>query len=105
MGDSVFVSYARLDQDFVLQLAQALKEQGVSIWIDQWDIPVGANWNRSIDDAIRNSNKFLIVLSAGGDRFGKHRSWRRAAARVGTAQRDSARTLSAVRDSASIAGN
>ena len=47
MGESVFVSYARLDQDFVLQLAQALKEQGVSIWIDQWDIPLGANWNRS----------------------------------------------------------
>ena len=63
MGDSVFVSYARLDQDFVLQLAQALKERGVSIWIDQWDIPAGANWDRSIDDAIRNSNKFLIVLS------------------------------------------
>ena len=63
MGDSVFVSYARLDQDFVLQLAQALKEHGVSIWIDQWNIPAGADWNRSIDDAIRNSNQFLIVLS------------------------------------------
>jgi hypothetical protein len=63
MNDSVFVSYARLDQDFVLQLAQALKERGVSIWIDQWEIPVGANWDRSIDDAIRNSKKFLIVLS------------------------------------------
>jgi hypothetical protein len=63
MNDSVFVSYARLDQDFVLQLAQALKERGVSIWIDQWDIPLGANWDRCIDDAIRNSNKFLIVLS------------------------------------------
>lgn len=63
MGDSVFVSYARLDHDFVLQLAQALKEHGVSIWIDQWDIPLGADWDRSIDDAIRTSNQFLIVLS------------------------------------------
>jgi TIR domain len=61
--DSVFISYARLDQDFVLQLAQALKERGLSVWVDKWNISVGADWNRAIDDAIRNCKRFLIVLS------------------------------------------
>jgi hypothetical protein len=43
VSDSVFISYARLDQDCVLQLAQALKERGVPVWIDKWNIPVGAD--------------------------------------------------------------
>lgn len=63
MSDSVFISYARLDQDYVLQLAQALKERGVPVWIDKWNIPVGADWSRAIDVAIRDCTRFLIVLS------------------------------------------
>lgn len=63
MSDSVFICYARLDQDFVIQLAQALKERGISVWIDQWNIPPGADWDRTIDEAIRDSARFLIVLS------------------------------------------
>lgn len=63
MSHNVFISYARLDQDYVLQLAQALKERGIPVWIDSWNIPVGADWSQAIDDAIRDCNRFLIVLS------------------------------------------
>ncbi len=63
MNNLVFISYARLDQDFVLQLAQALQERRVSVWIDQWNIPTGADWDRAIDNAIRDCEQFLIVLS------------------------------------------
>ena len=61
--DGVFVCYARKDEEFVLRLAGNLKRNGVSIWLDQWDIAAGADWDRSIDDAIYECSKFIIVLS------------------------------------------
>ena len=62
-GDGVFVCYARKDEQFVLRLAENLKRNGVSIWLDQWDIPPGADWDRSIDDAIYDCRKLIIILS------------------------------------------
>ncbi len=63
MSDHVFVCYAREDDRFVLQLGENLKGRGVPVWLDQWDIPPGSDWDRSIDDAIYDCAKFIIVLS------------------------------------------
>jgi hypothetical protein len=62
MGDYVFISYAREDHDFVLKLATELKDQGISVWLDQWDIPAGADWDQSIDSALHDCSQFLIIL-------------------------------------------
>jgi len=63
MGDHVFICYARQDQEFVLKLAANLKERGVPVWLDQWDIPASADWDLTIDDALYDCARFLIVLS------------------------------------------
>lgn len=63
MSDRIFICYAREDESFVLPLATILKDRGVRIWLDQWDIPSAANWTRSIDNAIRDCAKFIVVLS------------------------------------------
>ena len=63
MSGHVFVCYAREDEAFVLRLARALKSRGARIWIDQWDIPKTADWDRAIDDALGGCSRFLIVLS------------------------------------------
>ena len=63
MGNHVFICYARKDQSFVLRLAAKLKVRGVPVWLDQWDIPPGADWDQSIDSALHNCAQFLIVLS------------------------------------------
>jgi TIR domain/Elongation factor Tu GTP binding domain len=63
MAGHVFVCYARKDEDFVLRLGRALKARGVDVWIDQWDIPKSADWDRTIDEAVINCGHFLIVLS------------------------------------------
>jgi formylglycine-generating enzyme required for sulfatase activity len=60
----VFICYAREDQDFVLKLAGDLKGRGVPVWLDQWDIPRGRNWDLSIMRAIKNCATLLIVLSS-----------------------------------------
>jgi hypothetical protein len=61
--DRVFISYAREDEAFVLRLASALKGHGIPVWLDQWDIPPGADWDRTIDRALRESGKVIAVLS------------------------------------------
>jgi formylglycine-generating enzyme required for sulfatase activity len=63
MGDHVFICYAREDQDFVLKLAANLKERGVPVWLDKWDIPASADWDVTIDNALHDCAQFLIVLS------------------------------------------
>jgi len=59
----VFICYSRKDQDFVLSFARRLTENGEPIWIDQWSIPPGANWNREIDNALYGCTHFIIILS------------------------------------------
>lgn len=58
-----FVSYARDDQEFVLRLATALKERGFLIWVDQWNIPAGADWDKCIDHALRDCGRVVVILS------------------------------------------
>ena len=63
MSGHTFVCYAREDEDFVLKLASKLKSRGARVWVDKQDIPAAADWDRSIDQAIKDSGHFLIVLS------------------------------------------
>jgi len=59
----LFVCYSRKDESFTLEIAQNLKDKGVDIWIDQWNIPFGSDWDRSIDDALCQCSALMIILS------------------------------------------
>jgi hypothetical protein len=63
MGGHIFICYAREDAGFVLRLAASLQARGVPIWLDQWNITGGADWDHSIDSALHDCAQFLIVLS------------------------------------------
>ncbi|MFZ2470332.1 MAG: TIR domain-containing protein [Methanothrix sp.] len=63
MNFHVFICYSRKDEGFVLKLATNLKNRGVPVWLDQWDIPTGANWDRTIETALNDSNRLLLILS------------------------------------------
>jgi len=63
MNKCVFVCYAREDEKFALGLAANLKKRGVLVWLDQWNISSSSDWDRAIDDALRDSSHLLIVLS------------------------------------------
>lgn len=58
-----FVSYARSDAAFVLKLAQQLRAQGCTVWVDQLDIPKGARWDEAVEAALRASACLMVVLS------------------------------------------
>ena len=63
MADHVFISYDHDDQDFVLPLAERLRERGVEVWIDQREIGYGMDWDLTIEKALYGCAWFLIVLS------------------------------------------
>lgn len=59
----IFISYARVDKDFVLRFAKDLRAAGAAIWVDQLDIPPGAPWDSAVEAALKDCPVFLIVLS------------------------------------------
>jgi TIR domain len=60
---TAFFSYSREDSQFVLRLAEDLKTAGANVWLDQLDITPGQRWARSVQDALTNCPRVLVVLS------------------------------------------
>jgi TolB-like protein/tetratricopeptide (TPR) repeat protein len=58
----VFISYKREDYARVKPLADALTADGLQVWWDM-EIPGGAGWRQTIEDALRNAKCVLVVWS------------------------------------------
>lgn len=63
MSSEIFISYAREDKEIVRHIYDKLKAAGLDPWLDVENILPGANWQRSINQAIRESNIFIAILS------------------------------------------
>lgn len=64
MGSSdVFVSYAREDESFVVQLVEFLKAAGVTVWFDREQLSPGLRWEEVVEREIRDVRAFLTCLS------------------------------------------
>ena len=61
--DTTFFSYSRADSEFVLKLAQDLRLRGANLWLDQTDIIPSSRWDSSIEAALKNANRLLVVLT------------------------------------------
>jgi formylglycine-generating enzyme required for sulfatase activity len=60
----VFLSYSRKDLPFVERLAQDLKAAGLDVWYDLSGLEGGQRWGSEIQNAILQSQYFIIVLSS-----------------------------------------
>ena len=60
---TVFISYARVDEQFALGLARDLRSAGIAVWLDKLDILPSQRWDRAIEEAMERCPRFLIVLS------------------------------------------
>ncbi len=58
----VFISYSRRDSEYVRHLKEYLNENGLQAWIDD-QIEHGDQWFNNINQAIKNSAAFLIIMS------------------------------------------
>lgn len=71
MSDStkhkVFISHSSqtdiFEQEWLRRLADAMDSRGVTPWLDQRDIKPGEPWKDKIDQAIRECEVFLMVVT------------------------------------------
>ena len=60
----VFISHASEDKDEVVRpLAQALRDGGLSVWYDEFELKIGDSLRQSIDTGISASRFGIVVLS------------------------------------------
>ncbi|CAH1189573.1 hypothetical protein NTGBS_1050017 [Candidatus Nitrotoga sp. BS] len=58
----VFLSYARADRDFTLQLAGALRVYQISYWFDE-RVDFGDEWWQKIEQEIKECKYFVLVMT------------------------------------------
>ena len=64
MEYDVFISHASQDkQSFVEPLANALKEAGLRVWYDRFELRLGDSLREKIDEGLLNSRYGVVVLS------------------------------------------
>jgi formylglycine-generating enzyme required for sulfatase activity len=59
----VFISYSRKDLVFVERLAKDLQTAGLDVWYDLSGLAGGTRWGKEIQNAIKQSQVFVVVLS------------------------------------------
>lgn len=64
MNWDVFISHASEDKEnFVIPLANKLKEYGVNVWLDKFTLKPGDSLRRSIDRGLRESKYGIVIIS------------------------------------------
>ena len=73
----VFISYARPDQAIAEAVEQFLVSAGVRVFRDTTDIREGANWDDTIERALRACDRMVLLLSSSSMPFRKEvqREW------------------------------
>lgn len=62
--DAVFISHASEDKEgFVKPLAHELRELGVEVWYDDFELKIGDSIRREIDRGLADSSYGIVVLS------------------------------------------
>ena len=64
----VFIAYSTTDREIAVQVSSALRAAGHDVWIDIEGIAGGANWLNAIEDAIKNADWLLVLISPSGVR-------------------------------------
>ncbi len=59
----VFISYSRLDKEFVAKIHEALIAKGQNVWVDWEDIPPSQSWWEEIQKGIARANNIVLILS------------------------------------------
>lgn len=58
-----FLSYSRVDSDFVDLLHRLLTSKGYDVWLDRRGISAGSRWDNEIENAIKQRSHLTIILS------------------------------------------
>ena len=63
MREKIFICHSSADHGFVEKLAKRMKRDDFDVWIDDWELKVGDSIVEKINEALKESSFFVIVLS------------------------------------------
>lgn len=63
VGLDTFISYSRVDSNFVDKLEADLRARGIQTWVDRSKLEGGQDWAREIESAIARHDIFILVMS------------------------------------------
>jgi hypothetical protein len=61
---TVFISHSAGDADWARSFAQALKERGVSVWFDEFDVRPGESVRDALEAGLRSSDVLVALLDS-----------------------------------------
>lgn len=61
--DGIFINYCRKDELFALDLAMELRAAGQKVWLDMLDVPLEADWDQEVENALTRCGVMLAVSS------------------------------------------
>jgi hypothetical protein len=59
----VFLSYANADREIAQRIADELRQRGISVWFDAYELQFGDSIAEAIEDAISASDYLIVLLS------------------------------------------
>lgn len=60
----VFISHTARDTEWARSFAKALKDRGVSVWFDEFEVQPGEPWRDALESGLRNSDVLVALLDA-----------------------------------------
>jgi len=62
----VFLSHNSKDKPAVIALARRLKENGVKVWLDAWELRPGHPWQEALEQIIKTTRSAVVVFGPAG---------------------------------------
>lgn len=59
----VFLSHSSADKDLARRLARDLQSANIEVWLDQWEIQVGAAFAQTIEKGVEEATYVLVLLT------------------------------------------
>jgi hypothetical protein len=77
MKYNAFLSHNSKDKPAVEQIARALKNKGLNVWLDKWELVPGRPWMEALEEGLAGSESVIVFIGEAG--FGK---WENEEARL-----------------------
>lgn len=58
----VFISYSHSDAGWAEEFARSLEKQGLSVWLDRFELTPGRPWAEALETALRDSDVFAFLV-------------------------------------------
>ncbi len=62
----VFLSYNSSDRKAVIEIGEALKQQGLKVWLDVWELVPGRPWQDALESIIQTARSAAVFVGPSG---------------------------------------